>query len=58
MVVEAVDASLSGKLPIEEAMAEYEQRRNEAALPLYEFTCQVATRCIETLHLRARLPWY
>ena len=24
-------------------MAEYEQRRNEVALPLYEFTCQLAT---------------
>jgi hypothetical protein len=24
-------------------MAEYERRRNEAALPVYEFTCQLAT---------------
>jgi len=43
LVAEAVDAGLSGKRPVEEAMAEYEQRRNEAALPLYEFTCQLAT---------------
>jgi flavin-dependent dehydrogenase len=43
LLAEAVDASLSGKQPVEEAMAEYEQRRNEAALPLYEFTCQLAT---------------
>jgi flavin-dependent dehydrogenase len=42
LVAEAVDTGLSGKRPIEEAMAEYEQRRNEAALPLYEFTCQLA----------------
>ncbi len=42
LVVEAVDAGLSGKRPIEEAMADYEQRRNEASLPLYEFTCQLA----------------
>jgi flavin-dependent dehydrogenase len=43
LVAEAVDAGLSGRRPIEEAMTEYEQRRNEAALPVYEFTCQLAT---------------
>lgn len=43
LLAEAVDAGLSGKRPVEEAMAEYEQRRNEAALPIYEFTCQLAT---------------
>lgn len=42
LVAETVDAGLSGKRPIEEALAEYEQRRNEAALPIYEFTCQLA----------------
>jgi flavin-dependent dehydrogenase len=42
LVAEAVDAGLSGKRPVEEAMAEYERRRNEAALPVYEFTCQLA----------------
>jgi flavin-dependent dehydrogenase len=42
LVTEAVDSGLSGKRPVEEAMAEYEQRRNEAALPAYEFTCQLA----------------
>jgi flavin-dependent dehydrogenase len=42
LLAEAVDASLSGKRPVEEAMAEYEQRRNQAALPVYEFTCQLA----------------
>jgi flavin-dependent dehydrogenase len=42
LVAEAVDAGLSGKRAIEEAMAEYEQGRNEAAFPIYEFTCQLA----------------
>lgn len=42
LVAEAVDAGLSGKRPVEKAMAEYERRRNEAALPIYEFTCQLA----------------
>jgi flavin-dependent dehydrogenase len=42
LVAEAVDVGLSEKRPMEEALAEYEQRRNEAALPLYEFTCQLA----------------
>ncbi|MGZ3662999.1 MAG: NAD(P)/FAD-dependent oxidoreductase [Ktedonobacterales bacterium] len=43
LVAEAVDAGLCGKRPVEKAMAEYERRRNEAALPIYEFTCQLAT---------------
>ncbi len=42
LVAEAVDAGLSGRRPLEQAMAEYERRRNEAALPVYEFTCQLA----------------
>ncbi len=42
LVAEAVDAGLSGKRPVEEAMAEYEQRRNEVAMPIYELTCQFA----------------
>jgi 2-polyprenyl-6-methoxyphenol hydroxylase-like FAD-dependent oxidoreductase len=42
LVAEAVDAGLSGKRPVAEAMAGYEQRRNEASMPLYEFTCQLA----------------
>jgi flavin-dependent dehydrogenase len=42
LVAEAVDAGLSGRRPLEEALAEYEQRRNEAAMPLYELTCQFA----------------
>jgi flavin-dependent dehydrogenase len=42
-VAEAVDAGFSGKQPIEEAMAEYERQRNEEALPVYEFTAQLAS---------------
>jgi flavin-dependent dehydrogenase len=43
LVTEAIDAGLSGKLPLEEALADYERRRNEAVLPIYEFTYQLAT---------------
>jgi flavin-dependent dehydrogenase len=42
LVAEAVDDGLAGRRPIEQALAAYEQRRNQAALPLYEFTCQLA----------------
>jgi 2-polyprenyl-6-methoxyphenol hydroxylase-like FAD-dependent oxidoreductase len=42
LLTEAVDASLSGRRPVEEAMVGYEQRRNDAAMPTYEFTCQLA----------------
>ena len=42
-VAGAVDDALSGTRPIEDAMAEYEQRRNEAVFPIYEFTAQLAS---------------
>jgi 2-polyprenyl-6-methoxyphenol hydroxylase-like FAD-dependent oxidoreductase len=42
LVAEAVDAGLSGRRPVEEALAEYERRRNAAVRPLYELTHQLA----------------
>jgi 2-polyprenyl-6-methoxyphenol hydroxylase-like FAD-dependent oxidoreductase len=38
----AIDSGLSSQCPIQEALANYEHQRNEAALPLYELTCQMA----------------
>jgi flavin-dependent dehydrogenase len=43
LLAEAIDAGFSGRRPLGEALADYEQRRNEAALPIYDFTCQFAT---------------
>jgi hypothetical protein len=34
---------LSGRRSLEEALADYERRRNEAVLPMYELTCQLAS---------------
>ena len=42
LLAEAIDAGLSGKRPLEEALVDYERRRNEAALPSYELTHQFA----------------
>jgi flavin-dependent dehydrogenase len=42
-LAEAIDAGLSGRRPIEEAMADYERLRNEAAMPGYELDCQLAS---------------
>jgi flavin-dependent dehydrogenase len=39
----AIAAALSGDRPYDEAMAEYQQRRDEATLPMYEMTCQIAS---------------
>jgi 2-polyprenyl-6-methoxyphenol hydroxylase-like FAD-dependent oxidoreductase len=39
----AIDEGLSGRRPLEEALADFERRRNEASLPLFEMTCQFAT---------------
>ena len=43
LLTEAIDAGLGSGKPLTEALARYKEERNEAALPLYEFTCQLAT---------------
>ena len=43
LLSDAIDAGLSGRRPLEEALAGYERRRNEDALPIYEFTYQLAS---------------
>jgi flavin-dependent dehydrogenase len=43
LLVEAVDAGLSGRTPMDQALASHEQLRNEFAMPLYEFTCNIAS---------------
>lgn len=40
---QAIDAGLSGRQPLDEALACYERFRNEALMPLYEFICDRAT---------------
>ena len=42
LVAEAIDAGLSGRRPLEAALADYERQRNAAAMPMYEFTWQLA----------------
>ena len=37
-----VGARCAGRQPLEEALAAYERQRNEAVLPMYEFTRQLA----------------
>jgi flavin-dependent dehydrogenase len=44
LLAAALDAGFSGRGPLEEALAEYERRRNETVLPMYELTCQLATQ--------------
>ena len=43
LVDKAIDAGLSGRRSLEEALADYERRCNEAVLPMYELTCQLAS---------------
>ena len=42
LLAEAIDAGLSGCQPLDEALAVYEQRRNEVAMPLYKHTLSVS----------------
>src|SRR5262249_2210300 len=39
LLAEVVDAGVPGRRKIEDAMADYEQRRNESAMPVYDLTC-------------------
>jgi 2-polyprenyl-6-methoxyphenol hydroxylase-like FAD-dependent oxidoreductase len=39
----ALDQSFSGQRSFDDAMAEYQRRRDEQSLPMYEMTCQLAT---------------
>jgi flavin-dependent dehydrogenase len=42
MLADAVDDGLSGRRSLREALADYERRRDEAALPMFEWTLRVA----------------
>jgi flavin-dependent dehydrogenase len=43
LLTEAIDAGLSGRQSLEDALANYEQKRNEDAFPKYELNWQLAT---------------
>ena len=43
LLAAAIDSGLSGRQPVDDALADYEQRRNEAAMPAYDFACGLAT---------------
>jgi len=42
ILAEAVDDSLSGKEPMLASLADYERKRNDQVLPMFEHTCQLA----------------
>ena len=41
-IVQAIDEGFSGQRSLEEALADHHQRRDEIAMPIYEFTCEQA----------------
>ena len=43
LLTEALDSGFSGQGSLDEALAVYEQKRNEAVGPIYEFVCQLAS---------------
>jgi len=43
LLAQAIDSGLGGRRPLDAALEDYERQRNQAAFPLYEFTCQLAT---------------
>jgi flavin-dependent dehydrogenase len=42
LLAQSIDAGLSGRQPLEQALVEYEQARNAAVMPMYEFTYKLA----------------
>lgn len=42
LLAEAIDAGLGGNRPLATTLAAYEQRRNEAMRPMYEFVYKLA----------------
>ena len=43
LLANAVDEGLSGRQPLDEALAQFAIQRDQAALPIYGLTCQMAT---------------
>jgi 2-polyprenyl-6-methoxyphenol hydroxylase-like FAD-dependent oxidoreductase len=41
-LAEAIDAGLSGRQPMEQALAAYEKKRNDSEMPYFEMTTQLA----------------
>jgi hypothetical protein len=42
LLADAIDDAFVGRLPFEYALASYERKRNAAAMPLYQMTCDLA----------------
>jgi 2-polyprenyl-6-methoxyphenol hydroxylase-like FAD-dependent oxidoreductase len=42
LLADAIDDAFAGRRSMEDALAGYEQKRNEAAMPLYHMTCDLA----------------
>ena len=53
LLAEAVDDGLSGRRRLDDALAGYERRRNEAVRPIYEMTYQFAARGSEFTQRRS-----
>lgn len=43
LLADAIDCGFSGRQPLQEALADYERRRNEDVIHRYQFTCDLAT---------------
>ena len=58
LLADAVDAGLSGNQPMDAALADYERKRNEQAMPQYELTLRTAEYNVQaprSMELRAAL---
>jgi 2-polyprenyl-6-methoxyphenol hydroxylase-like FAD-dependent oxidoreductase len=60
LLAHALDEGLGGARPLHQSLAHYQRQRDEAALPMYELTCQLAMLAppsLEMQQLFAALRW-
>ncbi len=43
LLANAIDSGFSGRQPLNEALAEYERKRNETVMPIYNLVCERAS---------------
>jgi flavin-dependent dehydrogenase len=54
-LTDAIDAGFSGRSPLADALAAYQRERDAASLPIFEFTCALATMEPPPPEMQARL---
>jgi len=55
MLADALDEGFSERRPLSDALADYERRRDEEVMPMYDLTCQMAALALPPAEMRELL---